>query len=75
MTVEELEDSEDFDDIGLKDKEYPPSLKKLLKSLEAAMSHPSSALDHLKHLASDVEKVVEKVHLVEAVFCLGLEET
>ena len=46
----------------------PPSLDKLLYSLEAANSHPSYALDHLKELAEDVDKVVELLHMVDENF-------
>ena len=39
----------------------PPSLDDLLYNLEAANGHPSYALDHLKDLANDVDKVIEKI--------------
>jgi hypothetical protein len=65
MTVEDDSDEFNLD----KNLEYPPSLMTLLFNLEAAMSHPSSALDHLKKLASDVEKVLQRMNLLELVFC------
>lgn len=49
----------------------PPSLDNLLYNLEAANGHPSYALDHLKDLANDVDKVIEKLEMVEQYFAPG----
>jgi len=49
-------------------------LDKLLYSLEAANSHPSYALDHLKDLAEDVDKVVEFLHMVDDHFAPGKDD-
>ena len=49
----------------------PPSLKNLLYNLEAANGHPSYALDHLKDLANDVDKVIEKLEMVDQYFAPG----
>ena len=46
----------------------PPNLENLLYNLEAANSHPSSALIHLKQLAKDVDIVLDKLEIVEANF-------
>ena len=46
----------------------PPSLENLLYNLEAANGHPSYALDHLKDLANDVDKVIEKLEMVDQYF-------
>lgn len=50
-------------------------MENLLYNLEAANSHPSSALIHLKQLAKDVDKVVEKLEIAEANFSAGMDET
>ena len=52
----------------------PPNLLRLLYNLEAANSHPSSALEHLKDLAADVDKVVEKIAMVELMFGNDIDE-
>jgi len=49
----------------------PPSLDNLLYNLEAANGHPSYALDHLKDLANDVDKVIEKLEMVDQYFAPG----
>jgi hypothetical protein len=53
---------------GLKKKDRivpPPNLQNLLFNLEAANSHPSDALKHLKQLAKDVDKVLENTDIAE----------
>jgi len=78
MQVEEIdeESEEEEENVFLvKGVDYPPSLKRLMFSLEAAMSHPSSALNHLKDLAADVEKVINKIELVEVSFCVGIDKS
>jgi len=42
-----------------------------LYNLEAANGHPSYALDHLKTLANDVDKVIEKLEMVDQYFAPG----
>jgi len=46
----------------------------LMANLEAANSHPSFALDHLKDLVDNVNLVIEKVEMVEEHFVVGMEE-
>jgi len=53
----------------------PPTLKNLLYSLEAANSHPSSALNHLKQLSKDADRVVEKLDLVESMFVSTIDDS
>lgn len=43
----------------------PPGLEQLLANLEAANSHPSYALDHLKDLADDVDELIEKLEFID----------
>ena len=47
---------------------YFPTLELLCYNLEAANSHPSYALDHLKDLASDVDKIQENLEMVDEYF-------
>jgi hypothetical protein len=42
--------------------------------LEAANSHPSFALDHLKALAMDVDKIISHLDMVEEYFGKGKDE-
>jgi len=53
----------------------PPNLENLLYNLEAANSHPSSALIHLKELAKDVDIVLDKLEIVEANFGGSMDNT
>ena len=52
----------------------PPSLEVLLYNLESANSHPSYALDYLKDLACDADKVIENIDHVEEHFAPGQDE-
>jgi hypothetical protein len=47
----------------------------LLYNLESANSHPSYALDYLKDLACDADKVIEKIDFVEEYFAPGQDES
>lgn len=46
----------------------------LCYSLEAANSHPSFALEHLRDLAHDVEKISDNLELVDEHFAKGKNE-
>jgi hypothetical protein len=46
----------------------------LCYKLESANSHPSYALDHLKDLAIDVEKINDHLDLVDENFAQGKSE-
>jgi len=46
----------------------------LCYNLEAANSHPSFALDHLKDLAFDVDKISQHLEMVDEYFCKGKDE-
>ena len=62
---------------GIKKKDRivpPPNLQNLLFNLEAANSHPSDALKHLKQLAKDVDKVLENTDIAEQNFAVGLSK-
>lgn len=53
---------------------YFPSLEVLCYNLEAANSHPSYALDHLKDLAYDVDKISEHLEMIDEYFAKGKDE-
>jgi hypothetical protein len=53
---------------------YIPTLETLCYNLEAANSHPSFALDHLRDLAFDVEKMSEHLELIDEHFAKGRNE-
>ena len=53
---------------------YIPTLEILCYSLEAANSHPSYALEHLRDLAHDVEKISDHLDLVDEHFAKGKNE-
>ena len=46
----------------------PPTLANLNYNLEAANSHPSQALIHLKKLAKDADEIIDKLAIVELTF-------
>lgn len=50
---------------------YFPSLDILCYNLEAANSHPSFALDHLKDLAQDVDKITEHLEMIDEYLSKG----
>ena len=52
----------------------PPELSILLGNLEAANSHPSFALDHLKDLVDNVDLVIDKVEMIEEHFAPGMDD-
>jgi len=53
---------------------YIPTLEILCYSLEAANSHPSFALEHLRDLAHDVEKIGDHLDLIDEHFAKGKDE-
>ena len=53
---------------------YVPSLETLLYNLDAANSHPNYALDHLRDLASDVDRLTDKLDYIEGHFCKGKDD-
>ena len=53
---------------------YFPSLEVLCHNLGAANHHPSQALDHLKDLAYDVDKISEHLELIDEYFAKGKNE-
>ena len=53
---------------------YFPTLELLCYNLEAANSHPSYALDHLKDLAQDVDKISEHLEMVDEYIAKGKNE-
>jgi hypothetical protein len=52
-----------------------PSLQLLCYHLEASNSHPNFAIDHLKDLASDVDKIIEHYELIDEWFAKDKNET
>jgi len=53
---------------GDKNEVYFPTLEMLCYNLEAANSHPSKALDHLKDLAQDVDKICDHIEMTNEYF-------
>jgi hypothetical protein len=64
-----------FSDSLLFSSPYIPTLETLCYNLEAANSHPSFALGHLKDLAFDVEKISEHLDMIDELFAKGKTET
>lgn len=64
-----------FSDSFLFSSPYIPTLETLCYNLEAANSHPSFALGHLKDLAFDVEKISEHLDMIDELFAKGKTET
>jgi hypothetical protein len=54
-----------------KNKKFPPSLEKLLGHLEAANRNSPDALKHLKFLAADTDRVIERIEHVHTKFAAG----
>ena len=52
----------------------PPNLKNLIFSLEAANSHPQHALNHLKQLTKDSDKILDKLEIVEINFGADMKD-
>lgn len=50
---------------------YIPTLETLCFNLEAANSHPTFALEHLRDLAFDVEKLSDHLDLIDEYFAIG----
>lgn len=46
----------------------------LCYNLEGANSHPSFALDHLKDLAFDVDKISQHLEMIDEYFAKGKDE-
>ena len=53
---------------------YFPSLEVLCYNLEAANNHPSYALDHLRDLAYDVDKISQHLEMIDEYFAKGKNE-